>query len=70
VRDSTSQSLSGSLPFLDPIVDSNAAVKGFLQGFLPTLVLIVFMALLPAILRGKFDHASVYLLTDDDESVD
>lgn len=46
------EKLSESLPFLEPLVDANPAVKGFLQGFLPTLAIIVFMALLPTILRA------------------
>lgn len=38
------------LPFLDKLTDASPALKGFLQGFLPTLGLLLFMSLLPYIL--------------------
>eukprot|EP00047_Mylnosiga_fluctuans_P021995 m.111903 g.111903 ORF g.111903 m.111903 type:complete len:645 (-) comp9099_c0_seq3:778-2712(-) len=48
----TLEALSASLPFLEPIVNANAVFKAFLQGFLPTLALLIFMALLPTILTA------------------
>lgn len=41
-----------ALSFLAKIAEANAAIRGFLQGFLPTLALIVFMALLPLIMTA------------------
>jgi len=46
----TLQALSAKVPFLEPVANSSSIVKGFLQGFLPTLALVIFMALLPRIL--------------------
>lgn len=43
--------LAKRLPFLEPILDANAAVKGFLQGLLPTVAIILLMSLLPPFLR-------------------
>ena len=45
------QELSKRLPFLEPVVDANPVVKGFLEGFLPALAMIIFMSILPLILR-------------------
>lgn len=42
--------LGRRIPFLNDIVDASPGLRAFLQGFLPTLGLIVFMALLPHII--------------------
>lgn len=39
------------LPFLRSIVDSNQAIRAFLEGVLPTLALVLFMAILPYLLH-------------------
>jgi hypothetical protein len=38
--------LTSLLPFLVPILDLSATVKGFIEGFLPGLILIIFFAIL------------------------
>lgn len=43
--------LGRRIPFLEDIVDASPGLKAFLQGFLPTLGLTIFMALLPHVLR-------------------
>ena len=50
----TLQSLSnmGGLGWIDNLISSNSLQKGLLEGFLPTLILLFFMALLPAVVRG------------------
>jgi len=42
-------------------LDRTPVLKGFLEGFLPTLALVIFMAVLPMIMRGKYKctHALV-----------
>lgn len=45
--------LEAQLPAFAKVVDSNPAVKGFLMGFLPSLILMIFVALLPHILACK-----------------
>lgn len=45
-------SIVSILPFLGPVVNLSPIVNGFLQGFLPTLALIVFMAILPFIMSA------------------
>eukprot|EP00054_Salpingoeca_dolichothecata_P014176 m.79523 g.79523 ORF g.79523 m.79523 type:complete len:798 (+) comp20860_c0_seq3:205-2598(+) len=46
----TLEALSENLSFLDGVNDLPAVVVGFLEGFLPTLALIIFMAILPMIM--------------------
>eukprot|EP00053_Salpingoeca_punica_P016854 m.160744 g.160744 ORF g.160744 m.160744 type:complete len:699 (+) comp17056_c2_seq5:91-2187(+) len=63
----TLQSLSDKVPFLADVVDVSPILKGFLEGFLPTLALLVFMMLLPAIMcyfakhEGRPDKVSINL---------
>eukprot|EP00698_Gefionella_okellyi_P025129 TRINITY_DN9080_c0_g1_i2.p1 TRINITY_DN9080_c0_g1~~TRINITY_DN9080_c0_g1_i2.p1 ORF type:complete len:779 (-),score=171.42 TRINITY_DN9080_c0_g1_i2:57-2294(-) len=40
------------LPFLRPVVEGVPVLAGFLKGFLPTLAILIFFAVLPAIMRG------------------
>ena len=40
------------LPFLRPAIESSTILAGFLQGFLPSLAIIIFLALLPLIMEG------------------
>lgn len=40
------------LGWISSVVDLSPILKGFLEGFLPTLALIIFMALLPLICKG------------------
>lgn len=47
---STLDQLAKQFPFLDFVTDLSPGLKGFLQGFLPTLVLLVFNIVLPKIL--------------------
>lgn len=42
------------LNFLVALTKYNATLKGFIQSFLPSLALIIFMAIFPLILRGTF----------------
>ncbi len=49
----TLDKLQHLIPALEPLVNSNAGVRLFLQGFLPTIALTLFMALLPQIVRRK-----------------
>eukprot|EP00664_Eupelagonemidae_sp_cell27_P002156 gene2156-4844_t len=46
----TLENLQRYVPGVDAIVDQSEALAAFLQGFLPTVAVIVFMALLPTIL--------------------
>eukprot|EP00051_Salpingoeca_urceolata_P019697 m.290607 g.290607 ORF g.290607 m.290607 type:complete len:786 (-) comp19469_c2_seq2:178-2535(-) len=61
----TLEALSESLPFLESVADSSPAVKGFLEGFLPTLALLLFMSLIPTVLhiiaslRGFPSHSAI-----------
>ena len=41
------------LGWIDDVVSQSAALKGFLEGFLPTLAMIIFFAILPMICTGK-----------------
>eukprot|EP00123_Amoebidium_parasiticum_P000769 comp11670_c0_seq1/m.6194 comp11670_c0_seq1/g.6194 ORF comp11670_c0_seq1/g.6194 comp11670_c0_seq1/m.6194 type:complete len:776 (-) comp11670_c0_seq1:261-2588(-) len=43
------QALSDSIPAFEKIANSSPAVRGFLEGFLPTLALRIFFAILPMI---------------------
>lgn len=52
----TLSKLTKTFPFLKPILDTNFAVKGFLEGFLPTLALVVFLAILPGVLKLLARH--------------
>lgn len=45
-------SITSTFPFLKPLLDANPVVQGFLEGFLPSLAFIIFMALLPMILKS------------------
>jgi len=45
------EALSSQMKWLKDITDASPAIRGFLQGFLPALAMIVFMAILPLILR-------------------
>lgn len=46
----TLEALSERAPWLEPIAKSNPVVKGFLEGFLPSLALLVFNIILPMVL--------------------
>eukprot|EP00808_Paulinella_micropora_P003997 g18773.t1 len=43
--------LSRLLPFLEPLLDATPALRGFLEGVLPTLALTIFLSILPIILQ-------------------
>lgn len=60
------ETLSALLPFLLPVLDLVPAVRGFIQGFLPGLVLVIFFAILVKLiitplvrLEKKWDLADV-----------
>ena len=44
------QALSDTIPFLASVVDISPILRGFLEGFLPTLALLIFMAILPSLM--------------------
>lgn len=44
------EELQNTLPFLEPVLDYSPALKGFLQGFLPSIALLLFQLLLPPLL--------------------
>lgn len=46
------QSLSEKIPGFKAIVDSSPFIRGFLEGFLPTLALKIFFAILPMVCLG------------------
>eukprot|EP00808_Paulinella_micropora_P011902 g6548.t1 len=43
-------SLTKAIPFLEPLLNASPAIRGILEGVLPTLVLNVFLSVLPTIL--------------------
>ena len=51
----TLQSLSSQpgLGWIEKVVGVSPLLKGFLEGFLPTVALLVFMAILPLIVKGE-----------------
>jgi hypothetical protein len=58
----TLEALSERLPFLEFVTDLNSVVKAFLQGFLPTLALMVFLIILPMLLNSisRFEGITSY----------
>eukprot|EP00051_Salpingoeca_urceolata_P007129 m.94605 g.94605 ORF g.94605 m.94605 type:complete len:926 (+) comp15127_c0_seq3:258-3035(+) len=48
----TLENLTAQLPFLEPVLDLSPVLKGLLSGLLPSLALIIFLALLPMILTA------------------
>jgi len=57
--------LAQALPFLEPILNISPVIAGFIQGFAPALLIIIFLALIPVILRalgtvqGFYTHSDV-----------
>ncbi len=47
----TLENVTDKLPFLEPFLDLNSTLKGFIQGFLPSVVLLIFMAILVPVIR-------------------
>ena len=45
-------SRNGPFNFLEPVFEVSSVVTGLIEGYLPTIVLAVFMAVLPMILTG------------------
>lgn len=57
------------LSFLVDVVESSTAVKNFVDGFLPSLALIIFMALLLLIIRVVSAQSGLYTISDLDKAV-
>lgn len=61
--------LEKRVPALAPLVESNAVVKSFLQGFLPSLAMLIFMKILPIILKRMAIFQAIPLKSHQDHSV-
>eukprot|EP00127_Corallochytrium_limacisporum_P005793 Clim_evm11s211 gene=Clim_evmTU11s211 len=62
----TLESLSERLPFLEDVANASPVVKGFLEGFLPSLALIIFFAFLPPMMKALTHQEGVFRNSDLD----